>query len=46
VVAPGLNFGDDLLGGSFVFDPFEFYAAGVVSNSKEFVRTHPVNFER
>ena len=24
--------GDDLLGGSFVFDPFELYAAGVVSN--------------
>ncbi len=24
--------GDDLLGGSFVFDPFELYASGVVSN--------------
>ena len=24
--------GDDLLGGSFVFDPFELYAAGIVSN--------------
>ena len=24
--------GDDLLGGSFVFDPFEVYAQGVVSN--------------
>jgi hypothetical protein len=24
--------GDDLLGGSFVFDPFELYAQGVVSN--------------
>jgi hypothetical protein len=24
--------GDDLLGGSFVFDPFELYAQGVISN--------------
>ena len=24
--------GDDPLGGSFVFDPFELYAAGIVSN--------------
>ncbi len=28
----GVVVGDDLLGGSFVFDPFELYAAGVVSN--------------
>ncbi len=28
----GAVVGDDLLGGSFVFDPFELYAAGVVSN--------------
>ena len=28
----GVVIGDDLLGGSFVFDPFELYAAGVVSN--------------
>jgi hypothetical protein len=28
----GTVIGDDLLGGSFVFDPFELYAAGVVSN--------------
>ena len=28
----GVVIGDDLLGGSFVFDPFEAYAAGVVSN--------------
>jgi hypothetical protein len=28
----GVLIGDDLLGGSFVFDPFELYAAGVVSN--------------
>src|SRR5215475_6400244 len=28
----GVVLGDDLLGGSFVFDPFELYAAGVVSN--------------
>jgi hypothetical protein len=28
----GVVIGDDLLGGSFVFDPFEMYAAGVVSN--------------
>ena len=28
----GVIVGDDLLGGSFVFDPFELYAAGVVSN--------------
>jgi hypothetical protein len=28
----GAVIGDDLLGGSFVFDPFELYAAGVVSN--------------
>ena len=28
----GVMIGDDLLGGSFVFDPFELYAAGVVSN--------------
>ena len=29
----GVVIGDDLLGGSFVFDPFELYAAGVVSNA-------------
>ena len=28
----GVVIGDDLLGGSFVFDPFELYAAGTVSN--------------
>ena len=28
----GVVIGDDLLGGSFVFDPFELYASGVVSN--------------
>jgi hypothetical protein len=28
----GVVIGDDLLGGSFVFDPFELYAAGVLSN--------------
>jgi hypothetical protein len=28
----GVVIGNDLLGGSFVFDPFELYAAGVVSN--------------
>jgi hypothetical protein len=28
----GVVIGDDLLGGSFVFDPFELYAQGVVSN--------------
>ncbi len=28
----GVVIGDDLLGGSFVFDPFELYAPGVVSN--------------
>ena len=28
----GVIIGDDLLGGSFVFDPFELYAAGIVSN--------------
>jgi type IV secretory pathway VirB4 component len=28
----GTVIGDDLLGGSFVFDPFELYAQGVVSN--------------
>jgi type IV secretory pathway VirB4 component len=28
----GVFIGDDLLGGSFVFDPFELYAQGVVSN--------------
>jgi hypothetical protein len=28
----GTVIGDDLLGGSFVFDPFELYAAGLVSN--------------
>jgi len=28
----GVVIGDDLLGGSFVFDPFEHYASGVVSN--------------
>ena len=28
----GVMIGDDLLGGTFVFDPFELYAAGVVSN--------------
>jgi hypothetical protein len=28
----GVVIGDDLLGGSFVFDPFELYAAGIVSN--------------
>ena len=28
----GVLIGDDLLGGSFVFDPFELYAAGIVSN--------------
>jgi len=27
----GVVIGDDLLGGSFVFDPFELHAAGVVS---------------
>jgi hypothetical protein len=27
----GVVIGDDLLGGSFVFDPFELYARGVVS---------------
>jgi hypothetical protein len=37
VAEPGLGHrgvlvGHDLLGGSFVFDPFELYAAGVVSN--------------
>ena len=30
--ARGVVIGDDLLGGSFVFDPFELYAAGIVSN--------------
>ncbi len=29
----GVVIGDDLLGGSFVFDPFELYAAGIVSNA-------------
>jgi type IV secretory pathway VirB4 component len=28
----GVVIGDDLLGGSFVFDPFELYGLGVVSN--------------
>jgi hypothetical protein len=28
----GVVIGDDLLGGSFVYDPFELYAQGVVSN--------------
>jgi type IV secretory pathway VirB4 component len=28
----GVVIGEDLLGGSFVFDPFELYAQGVVSN--------------
>jgi hypothetical protein len=28
----GVVIGDDLLGGSFVLDPFELYAQGVVSN--------------
>jgi hypothetical protein len=28
----GVVIGDDLLGGSFVFDPFELYSQGVVSN--------------
>jgi hypothetical protein len=28
----GVVVGDDLLGGSFVFDPFELYAAGAISN--------------
>jgi hypothetical protein len=28
----GVVIGDDLLGGSFVFDPFELYASGAVSN--------------
>jgi hypothetical protein len=28
----GVVIGDDLLGGSFVFDPFELYAQGLVSN--------------
>jgi hypothetical protein len=28
----GVVIGDDLLGGSFVFDPFELYAVGAVSN--------------
>jgi hypothetical protein len=28
----GVVIGDDLLGGSFVFDPFELYAQGIVSN--------------
>ena len=28
----GVVIGDDLLGGSFVFDPFELYRAGTVSN--------------
>ena len=28
----GVVVGDDLLGGAFVFDPFELYAAGTVSN--------------
>jgi hypothetical protein len=28
----GVVIGDDLLGGSFVFDPFELYAQGAVSN--------------
>ena len=28
----GVVIGDDLLGGSFVFDPFELYAAGAISN--------------
>jgi len=37
VAEPGLGhrgvlIGDDLLGGSFVFDPFELYAQGVLSN--------------
>ena len=37
IAEPGLSrrgvvIGDDLLGGAFVFDPFELYAAGVVSN--------------
>ena len=28
----GVVIGDDLLGGSFVFDPFELYATGLISN--------------
>ncbi|HEX3793853.1 MAG TPA: hypothetical protein VHV57_05090 [Acidimicrobiales bacterium] len=28
----GVVIGDDLLGGSFVFDPFELYAQGIISN--------------
>ena len=28
----GVLIGDDLLGGSFVFDPFELYAQGAVSD--------------
>jgi hypothetical protein len=28
----GVVIGDDLLGGFFVFDPFELYAAGIVSD--------------
>ena len=32
LIRRGVVIGDDLLGGAFVFDPFELYAAGVVSN--------------
>jgi hypothetical protein len=34
--------GDDLLVGSFVFDLFELYAAGAVSNPKGYVRQQPM----
>ena len=37
----GVAIGDDLLGGSFVFDPFELYAAGVVSNPNMVVPIQP-----
>jgi hypothetical protein len=33
--------GDDLLGGSFVFDPFELHAEGVVSNVNMKWGLHP-----
>ena len=39
----GVMIGDDLLGGSFVFDPFELYAMGAVSNPKELVRKQPID---
>ena len=38
----GVMIGDDLLGGSFVFDPFELYAMGAVSNPKLFVHRGPM----